>query len=71
MTVTGGTNSKLFIFVFLFLKKREREQKDKKLDGYGDGEDLAGTEEGESSKYIVRNIFFSNNTVILILKGRL
>lgn len=35
--------------MFLFLKDRERKRKDKKLDGYGDGEDLAGT--GGRGKY--------------------
>lgn len=39
--------------MFLFLKDRERKRKGKKLDGYGDGEDLAGIGGGEISSNIL------------------
>lgn len=45
--------------MFLFLKDRERKRKDKKLDGCGDGEDLAGTGGGENIiKIYCKEYFF-------------
>lgn len=44
--------------MFLFLKDRERKRKDQMLDGYGDGEDLAGTGGRENIKIYCKEYFF-------------